>query len=286
MNLSDAISKRLFIVGCSRSGTTVLQVSLASHPRIHSFPETFFFLRLPGILGRPGIWLGLPSKHARPALEEALERLGQEEGRSRIPSSWRLHPYVQAYIDTLDQLALEVEADTWVEKTPQHIFRLRSIRRYIPDAHVIHMIRDGRDVVASTCHRAQEYPNQFAEKQQDPAFSINRWNRALHTSLGYLNEPGHSFVIYEEFVQNPEQSLRRLCREVGLSFTAQMVERSDEAAESVIPDGMQWLDRAKEPPERRDSKYDRLFSVDEKNRIESQLDLHVYDQILESVAQQ
>ena len=41
--------KRIFIVGVARSGTTLLQSMLASHPEIHSFPETHFFVKLPKI---------------------------------------------------------------------------------------------------------------------------------------------------------------------------------------------------------------------------------------------
>ena len=37
------IKDRIFIVGCPRSGTTLLQSLLAAHPQIHSFPETHFF---------------------------------------------------------------------------------------------------------------------------------------------------------------------------------------------------------------------------------------------------
>ncbi|NJL67494.1 MAG: sulfotransferase [Microcoleus sp. SM1_3_4] len=35
--------KRIFLVGCPRSGTTILQSLLASHPEIISFPESKFF---------------------------------------------------------------------------------------------------------------------------------------------------------------------------------------------------------------------------------------------------
>jgi hypothetical protein len=35
---------RLFLVGCPRSGTTLLQSLLAAHPQIASFPESHFLL--------------------------------------------------------------------------------------------------------------------------------------------------------------------------------------------------------------------------------------------------
>ena len=37
------ISKRVFIVGVARSGTTLIQSMLANHSAIHTFPESHFF---------------------------------------------------------------------------------------------------------------------------------------------------------------------------------------------------------------------------------------------------
>lgn len=277
------IQKRAFIVGCSRSGTTVLQVAVASHSRMASFPETFFFLRLPGRLGRPGVWLGLPSERARPALEEAFDRLGIADSDRPRPDAWGVRPYIDTYLEVLDATAQEAGADMWVEKTPQHIYRLGSILRYVPQAHIIHMIRDGRDVVASTCDRARTYPDRFDSRQQEPPFAIGRWNRALRTARTYLGAPGHTFVVYENFVQHPERALRRICRDLGIDFEPQMVEGDEDAAASVIPDGKDWLSGAKGPPKQQASKFDRLFSPSEQADIEDRLRLDIYDHIVERV---
>src|SRR5258706_12754544 len=42
------VGSRLFVVGCARSGTTLLQSFLAAHPAVLSFPETAVFGRLLG----------------------------------------------------------------------------------------------------------------------------------------------------------------------------------------------------------------------------------------------
>ena len=44
--------KRVFIVGCPRSGTTLVQALLARYPGLHSFPETRFFEALLGGIDR------------------------------------------------------------------------------------------------------------------------------------------------------------------------------------------------------------------------------------------
>src|ERR1700749_2257344 len=56
------ILRRLFVVGCERSGTTLLTVMLGRHHEIAMMPETHFFLR---VVPREG---DRPSTH-----EEILE---------------------------------------------------------------------------------------------------------------------------------------------------------------------------------------------------------------------
>ena len=63
--MQTAPKQRIFLVGCPRSGTTLLQSLLAAHPDITSFPESHFFRHL--IDNRR--WLhrtfGIASKRAR-----------------------------------------------------------------------------------------------------------------------------------------------------------------------------------------------------------------------------
>lgn len=284
MASTDKIVKRIFLVGCSRSGTTLLQVSMASHPRITSFPETFFFDRLPGTLGRLPLWMGLASSEAGPALKKTLEEIGRPDLPVQTPASWRLRPYVNRYLSILDQQALDEGNDLWLEKTPLHVRRLSLILRYVPDVHILHMVRDGRDVVGSIYHRAREYPEQFPN-QEDPEFGINRWNRSLQASIRYLGQPRHTFVAYEQFLENPEQSLRRVCRDVGISYNSRMVQGTDAAADAVIPDDKQWIQRAKNPPQENGSKFQRHFSPEERQSIAERLDLSLYDRIREAVVE-
>ena len=51
------ITKRIFLIGCPRSGTTIAQVMLAGHPEILSFPETQFFKWAVGLHRRPQLRL-------------------------------------------------------------------------------------------------------------------------------------------------------------------------------------------------------------------------------------
>jgi len=228
--------------------------------------------------------MGLATEETRPALEKALEEIGRPELKSKIPESWWLRPYVQKYLSILDEHAHEEGTDIWLEKTPTHVHRLPLILRYVPEVHILHIVRDGRDVVGSICHRAYEYPERFADKQRDPQFGINRWNRSLRESIRYLREPGHTFVVYERFVQNPERTLWRICQDLGVSFESRMVGGTQEAANAVIPKDKGWIQRAEEPPEKTDSKFQSHFSAEEQRSIENRLNLDLYVQIRKSLS--
>ena len=61
-NMQNRSFKRIYIVGCPRSGTTLLQSMVAAHPLLTSYPETHFwdytipknrYLRFPKIYSFP-----------------------------------------------------------------------------------------------------------------------------------------------------------------------------------------------------------------------------------------
>lgn len=281
------IKKRLFIVGCSRSGTTVLQVSVASHPRIKSFPETFFFRNLssryikylPKKLVHIPLRFGLAIGQERRAFQRALREIGRPGLEHKFPSdSWRLKPYVDTYLDILDTETAAEGKDIWVEKTPAHIFRLDLILQYVPSAYVIHMLRDGRDVVASIVDRAQKYEKKF-DNQKDPEYGINRWNKSIRISKKYLGLRNHIFVRYEEFVSDTRSVMEKVCNKIDINYSQIMEEGSDEVAEEVIPEQRGWIKNAKNSPKEKESKFEKIFSKEERKDIEEKLEMEEYKRI-------
>ncbi|MEL7003491.1 MAG: sulfotransferase, partial [Bacteroidota bacterium] len=70
--------KRVFLVGCPRSGTTLLQSRLATHPCVESFPESFFynyFVPSKKILAN----LGIASRWCKPKFLEFLENIDRKD---------------------------------------------------------------------------------------------------------------------------------------------------------------------------------------------------------------
>src|SRR5699024_9607002 len=111
-----AIDSRIFIIGCSRSGTTLLQTLIASHPEVTTFPETNFFL-LPTIGNLRGKIEGLLKILTKGDLKKML---------LRPPLTYKKR--VTTYLSILDRITLQERDKTvWVEKTPRHIFNVDAI---------------------------------------------------------------------------------------------------------------------------------------------------------------
>src|SRR5262249_28338226 len=111
------LKRPVFVVGCPRSGTTLVQCILSASSHAFSLPETHFFSEVaPDLLGRPDL----------SALDEFIEQ-------------------VEAHRPDTDT-ARTLRA---VEKTPRHVLHLDTIDACFPDALFINVVRDPIDVASS-----------------------------------------------------------------------------------------------------------------------------------------
>jgi hypothetical protein len=120
-----SIARPVFLVGCARSGTSILGEIIAVHPRV-----TYLY-EVSAIWNR--VLPGRRDHRLTPAdaTAEVIERLHQELG-ARMPDPRR---------------------DLLVEKNPKHTLRIGFLDAAFPDSRIIHLIRDGRDTVASLMFR-------------------------------------------------------------------------------------------------------------------------------------
>jgi hypothetical protein len=222
--------QRTFVVGCPRSGTTIVQAMLARHPQVFTLPETGFFPRMLGGIdyrfGDEGATarrhnlarrLGLARRYGRREFA-ALQRSLLSEEHVRTP--WRLDACVTRFIATLDGLAERNGRSGWIEKTPHHLLYLPEIEHYLPDARFIHVIRPGMDVLASIMDAHLRYNNN--------SFSgglllwARRWNRAMEIHRSRIGARNHYFVFLEDLVRTPVEEWRRLCEFLALPDEAEL----------------------------------------------------------------
>jgi hypothetical protein len=227
-----------FVVGVPRSGTTLLRLMLDAHPDVAIPAETGFLLT---IVNRP------PSAGPLSPLE--LHRLvthapnwqdvalGEQAYLEALTS---LHPYsVSDGLRAFYRLyAGKFGKPRWGEKTPSNLERLQAIAHILPEAHFIHIVRDGRDVALSLREMWFAPGRDMTTLARFWSERIRQARREAERNLRYLE------IRYEDLIADPERSLRDVCAFVDLAFDPRMLryhetarQRLDEVQTWVRPDG-------------------------------------------------
>lgn len=222
---SGTKKKRIFLVGCPRSGTTLLQSLLAAHPNLVSFQETHFFEHVVPL--ERETWrrkLGIASSNAPDALEQ-LAALGLIEGNQKngLRRPETLRRYVDRFTRALDLAADEAGATHWLEKTPDHLHFVQEIERSVRRPRFIHIVREGQAVIASYFRVRQKFQEMGGSVSLGDV--IDEWRADLHRSLSCVGRPNHTFVRYEKLVADPRRVLFRVCEFLGLPMSTPRVDQ-------------------------------------------------------------
>ena len=115
---------------------------------------------------------------------------------------------------SLQEFAQEAQAagkKCWVEKTPKHIRCIEKLLELRPQAHVILMLRDGRDVACSIQDRTGSLEQ-----------GIQRWVDDNAAGRPYWDHPQVHLLRYEELVNDFEGTIRRTLGFLGLKYEEQL----------------------------------------------------------------
>jgi hypothetical protein len=127
------------------------------------------------------------------------------------------------------------------EKTPEHFLYLPQIISFFPQAKIIGVVRDPRDVLLSLRDVNWAQGNMLGQVRQwkESVTLVMRWKEKFPDRV--------SVVLYEDILQNTENELKRLCRFLDVLYEPEMVDYTLRCRPNFNPDQEPWKKKNLEP---------------------------------------
>ena len=195
------VRKPIFIVGCPRSGTTVLAACLAQHSRLAGFDESLLLLDFATIFFDYHQGMNERSWAPLSHFASARDMLGDLGSLS----------------DRIFGRALrKAGKGIYIDHTPSHVAVIPLLNALYPDACFIHVIRDGRDVVRPL---TRSYLKGFTWAGNSLSERTRLWSMLAKTGRHWsplLGERRYTELHYEQFCRNPRRALETVLRFLSL----------------------------------------------------------------------
>jgi len=215
-----------FIVGVSRSGTTLLRLMLDAHSQLAIPPETHFIPSISGLVGEGSKLLNDFHRIITTCYTWENFQISSDEFRKRLSvikpfnMSDGLRCFYKMYAERFNK-------SRWGEKTPHYIVNMSTIKDLLPEAHFIHIIRDGRDVACSLRNLHFGPGNDIEAQAAEWVWRIREGRQQAQVCEHYLE------VRYEDLLTKTEIVLNKVCSFINLPFERSMLEYNKHAEERL-----------------------------------------------------
>ncbi len=238
----------IFIVGFSRSGTTLLQALLTTQKSIYSLPETHFFNIINSTVG---VCKNIPVKtsNLEPILNKVNEMMGLSFSRNIINK-------LRTRIDKKDLLLKDlfeiivypylcnqlyqkdINSIRWVEKTPFHYNFIDKIETFYPQARFVNIIRNPVHTIHSRKTNIPTDKNKSIKKMS------HQWNAMVDSCNNYKQKnPDKIYLIrYEDLVNKTEETMEALCRFLNVPFNSESLAGFWKKSRAFIQPWEKWKD--------------------------------------------
>lgn len=199
-SLGNSSRRPIFVVGVVRSGTTLMEQILASHPAVAGAGELPEF-----------------SSFAARCDKVAEAHGGYPHGFANVPNDV-LTAFAEEYLAQLDRV--DSVSERVVDKMPGNLLHVGMIHTLFPNATIIRIRREPRDVCVSALKNHLDFPLCHLRKTARFCLACDRlddlWNEVLPGCM--LN------LKYEELVTDLETNVRRLIKHCGLEWDDRCLE--------------------------------------------------------------
>jgi hypothetical protein len=235
----------LFVLGVSRSGTTLLRVILDRSPGIAIPDETFFVPQL---------------AHRHHGTVDAESFLDDVRRLPRL-AAWEV-PFedfaarVRPGMQTGEAIAALFAANAarqgkprWGDKTPMYMRHLSLIEQLFPDAQYVHLIRDGRDAALAFLDMPEGVVTKTWAHPRSAASFACEWRTEVRRAQALGRKVGKARYLevrYEDLVDDTEGVVLSVCDFAELPFEPAMLEYAGAVDVSAKPHHQRLL----QPPTR------------------------------------
>lgn len=200
-SLALQLSRLVFVGGCPRSGTTLVQRILDCHPEIYGGPEFDFV----------------------PSIVNLFQEMRGSIRSGRIDTLLDEKGLVQAFRSLLVTLLLpklQVEGVRYLsEKTPSNVLAFAWLDECVPEAKKILVVRDPGDVVSSMLEvgkRQRRREGKATGFTRDTVAALDYMNLCLQAGTNFAEtSPNCLVVYYEDMISDPLAAGNRMYRFIG-----------------------------------------------------------------------
>lgn len=233
----------IFVVGNSRSGTTMMGRILNNHQQVHTFPELHFFEQM---------WSGkdkgkiLSNEDAVKMAARLLNISAAGYFAKREPEKYEAEAKqivtdlqenaitsLRIFAAVIQHEAIKHGKQFPCDQTPQNVFYIREVLDAFPDSYFINMVRDPRDVLLSQKRKwkrrflggshATWYETIRAWTNYHPLTISKLWNSAIRARENVKDKRVMS-VQFESLLQNPDKAIESICYFLQLPFSEKLKE--------------------------------------------------------------
>lgn len=211
-----------FVVGCGRSGTSLLRTMLNHHPSLSIPLESLFMID----------YLKASQKISLTTLKKLIinEPEIKEWGIKIKKKDIRKCSSTKDLVTKVNYVYMKKrKKKIWGQKTPRFIRHWKLLKKHYPDSKFIFLVRDPRGTVNSLVKSNVHFSNAY--------FAAKRWKMDMLYGLDLLKKyPKDTLVIkFENLIISPEKELKRVCKILKVTYHPKMMKYSKTGKNEYLP---------------------------------------------------
>ncbi len=253
-------TEAVFVVGVSRSGTTLMRRVLEGSSQVAVCAENHYLGHLVGAQGVRHRLAALGDLRDDSVVDRVVAYLydGELDRSSRLRGVSRQWIWTRRHIprsdfrekllrsDRTQRAVFDVMLRTYAdvrgkpiigEKTPAHVRYVDTLLAWFPQGRVVHMMRDPRAIYLSELRRRKLEPGAVPYRvlrRTGPLFAslvllqtTGAWLESVRRLRSHARRYADSYLVvrFEDLVTDPEHQVRRLCGFLGIPFEGAMLDQ-------------------------------------------------------------